>query len=100
MSTPGCTCPAGSYDFPNAVHEDYCALTRVQMAEAAAEKNCELYRQASTRLAEIGLAATRLIETWDRSADSLGPEWIGMGERVQELNHVLRGSAARTEEQG
>jgi len=23
-----CTCPAGSYDYPNAVHEPYCALTR------------------------------------------------------------------------
>lgn len=24
---PGCTCPAGTYDFPNAVHTDYCALS-------------------------------------------------------------------------
>jgi hypothetical protein len=23
--SPTCTCPAGTYDYPNAVHEDYCA---------------------------------------------------------------------------
>ena len=24
-----CTCPAGSYDYPNAVHEPYCAAARL-----------------------------------------------------------------------
>lgn len=34
-----CTCPAGSYDYPNAVHESYCPLAseKLTLSDAAAE---------------------------------------------------------------
>jgi hypothetical protein len=39
--------------------------------------------------AELVAAAQRLVDTWEMSADSLGAEWIAMGERVQALHSAL-----------
>jgi hypothetical protein len=34
-------------------------------------------------------ALAALFETWEMSADSLGPEWIGLGSRLEEVRRAL-----------